>query len=180
MFMFAAVAVSLAATISPVTVEVITRGGHREALHVADADATVLRVCAHEDGVADVCSPVVVDATGAHATLDVDHRVVRFSLVRTTFDARSATPAAIAVGCGALTAASTLAAVTATSLALSAPTASDVVSAASDVDTVPATLTAEAFTPIAAGLWLVAGASAVGTVVASVVAVSAATHASAE
>ncbi len=169
-----ALALSLAATISPVTVEVITRGGHREALPIADADATVSRVCAHEDGVADVCAPVVVDDSGAHATLDVDHRAVRFSLVRTTFDARSTTPVAIAIGCGAATVLSTSAAIIATNLALGAVAPSDVVSTAT------ATSTAAAFTPIAGGLWVVAGASAVGTVVASVAAVSATTHASAE
>jgi hypothetical protein len=169
-----ALVLSLATAISPVTVEVTTRGGHREALHVADADATVLRVCAHEEGTADVCAPVVVDSSGAHAALDVDHRAVRFSLVRTRFDARSAAPVAVAVGCGAATALAATAALAVTHVALGGGTPSD------GVSTATATSTAEAFTPLAGALWVAAGVGAVGTAVATVAAISATTHASAE
>jgi hypothetical protein len=169
-----ALALSLATAISPVTVEVTTRGGHREALPIADADATVLRVCAHEDGVADVCAPVVVDSSGAHAALDVDHRAVRFSLVRTRFDARSAAPVAVAIGCGAATVLAATGALAATNVVLSGATAND------GVSTATATSSADAFTPIAGALWIAAGVGAVGTAVATVAAISATTQASAE
>jgi len=159
---------ALVAAVSPLTVEVTTRDGHRIGVPVVDADATALRVCGRRGDGDEVCAPVVSDRHGSYAALDVDDSDdLHLRLASTRFDARSAAPAAVAIGAGAGTVIVAVGAIVATAVANSSADTNGIAGA---VDTTSGQVK-DAAGAAAIGLWVATGVGVVGTVIATMVAV---------
>ncbi len=166
-----------AANISPVGVEVETADGSRRIVHVVDADATPVRVCARAldpvEKTERVCADVVADRFGARARLDVvDDGDLVYEFVVTRFDARADAPAALAGGFAVATALSVIGAVVASSVAVSYGSADVLLSGAVDPGTRDEVAVNAA--ALATGLWI---GSAVGVVATGVAALFAVTEA---
>lgn len=163
-----AIAAAVAAAVSPLGIDVVTADGHRRLVPVADADATAVEVCAwHADSdVEPVCAPVVADRQGLSAAVNVDNSEdLRFTVRATRFDARTAAPAALAVGLGITSVGCVIGALAMGSVSTSVGTV--LVSGAA-----PTTQdTADAAGAISVGLWLGAGTAAVLSGVATAVAI---------
>jgi hypothetical protein len=152
-------AVALAAFVSPVGIDVVTKDGVHRLVPFADADGLPAEVCAIDvdsvDAAAPVCGAVVADRTGARATVDVnDHGQLRFVVRAKRFDARMDSPAALAGGAALATALVGVTAVTCSVIAVapSAPGAAD---------------TQGALGAVGVAMW---GATAVGTVATGILA----------
>lgn len=159
--MLVAAALFVAANVSPVGIDVVTNDGRHRVLSHADADSTVVEVCArHKDGKgAAVCGAVVDDRFGQRVSLDIaDSGDLVFSTVFTRFDGRAAAPAAIA---GGLAVVSVISGCVALGLAQYASATTDVgVAAAAPAVAVPGADAAGALAVAVAGGAVVAGAAA--------------------
>jgi len=130
------IALMLAATISPVGVEVTTKDGSVRLLHVADADATPTQVCARrvdsDDGA--VCAPVTMAGDKLVAALDVDDSVdTRYVVRATKSDMRTNSVGAVAVGFGVAAGATLAGAIVFGSVAAGVAAQSEPVSSAAAV-----------------------------------------------
>lgn len=141
--------------LSPLAVNVTTPDGHHRILPIDNTSGRLVAVCADDTtGGAPVCAPVVAGRRGAHAAFDHDAPVDSNGALRLLIaspDLGSDGATAVAIGCGLLGGAAVGGAVVAGAVAGAE---------GADADTVDTANTA------AAGLWLLGGASAIGTGVA--------------
>ena len=162
------------AHISPLAVDVTTADGSRRVVHVVDADALPVQVCARraDSAAAPVCGDVVADRYGLHARVDVtDDDGLVYELVVTRFDARTYAPAAVAGGFAVATVLAVVGA-TAASIASSSLAVDDDVAAALDEGISERQDVSDRVGQVAVGLWIGAAAGAVATSVATYFAVA--------
>ncbi len=163
----------LAAAMSPLTIDISTRDGHRFALPVADADAVALRVCARHDGDTAkdaICAPVVHGRNGSSVVVDIDDSDdLHWQVMSTSFEARSGASAAMAIGFGVGSVGLAIGAVIATAASMAPDVeADDAATAASSIVVADGRQLAGVAAVV---LWAATGIGLVATMLATVVAV---------
>lgn len=158
--MLVPVALALAGAVSPLGVEVSTPDGHRRFIPVADADATPVEVCAGA-----VCAPVTTQDGRLVANLDVAGGDDVTLVVRShRSELRSASPGAVAVGLGLAAVGLGAGAAGLSTLSMALPPDADGTSTSTPAQT------GAVSGQVAVGLWVGAGAAAVGAVALGVIA----------